>query len=655
MRSLYEQLKEWSDAYYLTGRQLVPDAVYDAALLKYNNARIIDPSLPEPPAGTSGATTMQKRKHGMPMISLGNTFSVSETTDHFSADDYPLVGELKIDGLSFSTAYEDGERKYTLTRYNYIDGEDVSIAANTIKSLPAQLQGDYPKFIEIRGEVVLYNDDFVAMNSKRSKLGLDQFENPRNAVAGAIRLQTAKEAQTRPMRVLAYTIGATSGYTYTTQWQLLHDLRTWGLPVDIEHSTLINSPQELADYITKYSDLRPSIPFPIDGLVFKVNGGERQIALGSTHRKPKWAVAYKFPPDVVSTKLMGVVNQVGRTGIVTPVAVLDPISVGGVTVSRATLHNYDEVTRLGIQIGHSVLVQRAGDVIPQILGPDPVGDHNKTLTTIRAPIVCPSCGKRLQSVPGEVQLRCTNGRCGAQIHRKLEHYTSRDAMNIVGFGPATILSFIRDGRLRTISDLYTLPDKEDKYGRIQDKPKWSEHSYLNMLKAIEVSKTTTVPRFIYALGIPGVGLSSAYDIANTFGTAEAFIAAARSGDIGKFTCISDIGVVTANNIIGYFSHPDTNAEVDAIIKYLTFVIPEEDIEPKPLVGKSFAFTGTLSIPRGVLQSKVVTAGGAVTNTVSKTTSYLVAGENPGDKLDKARRIGVKIISEAELMELIERG
>lgn len=660
---LRKQLADWSHRYYVLDDPSVPDAEYDRAFhrlkqIEHEHPELVTPDSPTQRVGEKPASGFAEVKHALPMLSLDNVFSDDEARD-FDRRVRERLGEAvagvsyncepKLDGIALSVLYEDGLLVRAATRGDGYTGEDITLNVRTIPSVPLHLRGGgWPRRLEVRGEVLLPRAGFEAVNRRQLEAGEKTFVNPRNAAAGSLRQLDPKITASRPLVLYAYGVGAVEGGELPARHHdILLRLRDWGFRVN-EHIAVADGIEQALAYFHRLEQLRPALPYEIDGIVYKVNDLALQEKLGFVSRAPRWATAHKFPAQEELTELLDVEFQVGRTGAITPVARLKPVFVGGVTVSNATLHNMDEVARMDIRIGDTVIVYRAGDVIPKVVGV--VVDRRPA--GARAPVLptqCPVCGSPVEKPEGEAIARCTGGlRCPAQRKEAIRHYASRLAMNIDKLGEKIIDQLVDSGRVKSLQDIYTLTMPE-----LADMERMGEKSAQNLVDAIERSKGTTLQRFLYALGIREVGEATALALARHFGRLENLLVA----DEARLQRVPDVGPVVAAAIAGFFREPH-NRDVVAALQAAGVHWPESDpVElpvALPLAGKTFVLTGTLSsMGRDEAKAKLQALGAKVSGSVSKKTAVVVAGEEAGSKLDAARELGVDVWDEARFLAFLE--
>ena len=642
----------------------IADAEYDLLRRRYDKLVADYPHYAVPEisgsVGAAPASGFKKISHAVPMLSLGNAFDDADVHDFLARmrrflnlpDDekIPVVAEPKLDGLSLSLRYENGTLVHAVTRGDGAVGEDVTANARTIADIPQILSGNPPPVLEVRGEVFMQRDDFASLNAAQAAVGQKTFANPRNAAAGSIRQLDASITAARPLRFVGYYWGDLSAPLADNLWDARRALQSFGFT--------LNAPVQLcgdeATMLAYYHDIlsrRADLPFDIDGVVYKVNDLALQNTLGFVARAPRWAIAHKFPAEQAVTRLRDITIQVGRTGALTPVAELEPINVGGVMVSRATLHNEDEIMRKDVRVGDMVWVQRAGDVIPQVLGVRDDGGHDA-----RAPFVfphtCPECGADAVRPDGEAVRRCTNGlACPAQALEHLVHFVSRGAADIAGLGERSLVEFFELGWVKTPADIFTLRQYEN---NLLAREGWKEKSAANLFAAIDAARSISLSRFIYALGIRQIGETTAKLLARHFSTWEKFYAAISAPDaIDEFTQMDGIGHSMAGDMVAFFREPHNER---ALAKLLQEVKVEEDkteTATTALSGKTIVFTGTLpTLSRDAAKAMAERAGAKVASSISSKTNYVVAGEAAGSKLKKAEELGVNVISEETFISII---
>lgn len=659
LEHLREKLREYEYHYHVLDNPLVPDAEYDRLMnelknLEWQHPELIRSDSPTQRVGAKPLDGFAQITHETPMLSLDNAFSDDDLTGFLrriedriaiNSNQIEFCCEPKLDGLAVSILYVDGVLTQAATRGDGTTGEDITANIRTIRNIPLKLKSSNPPHrLEVRGEVFMPQQGFEQLNEKALAKGEKTFANPRNAAAGSLRQLDPKITRQRPLMLNAYNIGVyeSDDELPTTHFDRLQWLKTLGIPVNAE-ITLATGSQALTAFYQKIQAKRSSLGYDIDGTVLKVNKIVLQEQLGFISKAPRWAIAYKFPAQEEMTILNDVEFQVGRTGAITPVAKLEPVFVAGVTVSNATLHNGDEIERLGIAIGDTVIIRRAGDVIPQIVGV--VAERRlDNAKKIAFPTACPVCNSAVVRVEGEAVARCTGGLfCGAQRKEALKHFVSRKAMDIDGVGEKLIEQLMERELIRTPADLFKLD-----HTTLMRLERMGEKSANNALQSIEKAKNTTLARFLFALGIRDVGESTAQNLANHFGTLDAI----RQADLDTLKQVQDVGEVVANRLFQFWQEPH-NIEVveDLIAQGVKWqdVVPQE-IADNPLKDKTVVLTGTLTqLTRDQAKALLQQLGCKVSGSVSSKTDYLIAGEKAGSKLAKAQELGVKILSEDELI------
>lgn len=661
IKELRDEIERHNYNYYVLDNPIISDAEYDRLMrelleLESRYPDLITPDSPSQKVGGAVKDEFKKFVHPEPMLSLSNVYSIDEFIEFHNRvakmlgdEDFEYVVEPKYDGLAVELIYENGVFTIGSTRGDGTTGEDVTENIRTIKSLPLNLRRskiadvEIPQQLIVRGEVIIFKEDFKRLNEKRLDEGESLFANPRNAAAGSLKQLDPKITASRPLKIFIYS-NVKSLPEICSQWDFLNYVRDIGLPV-AQYVKKVKGVEGVTGFYREMEVLRHSLRFDIDGVVVKVNHFEHQRALGSIARSPRWAVAFKFPPVQETTTVEDIIIHVGRTGALTPVAVLKPVKVGGVTVSRATLHNQDEVDRLDIRVGDTVLVQRAGDVIPEIVKVIFEKRHSDT-KRFRIPDRCPICNTLVVRDKDEAVLRCPNEFCPGRIVEKIKHFVSRRAMNIDGIGERLIERLVLDKKLiRDVSDLYRIT--EDDLKGIEG---FGDKSSKNIVTAIEKSKNVTLRRFIFALGIRHVGENTAYILAEHFRSIDALMNATED----ELKGIPQIGDETASAIFRFFQASENRGLIERL---LGCGIRFEDTSLSgsgPLSGLTFVVTGSLSgFTRDEVKDYIIRYGGRVLSSVSKKLDYLVAGEDAGSKLEKARQLGIKIISEEELKALVE--
>jgi DNA ligase (NAD+) len=658
---LRRQIRHYEERYYVHQDSPISDAEFDALLHELQNLERDHPDLvtidsPTQRVGGRAGEHFASVMHAEPMLSLDNAYS----DDELKAFDerlrrglanfegpVPYVAELKIDGLSVALQYRDGRLARAATRGDGTSGEDVTANVRTIKDIPHTLKGGPEGPIEIRGEIYLPRKEFERTNKEREEAGEPRFANPRNAASGAIRQIDPEQVKKRGLRAFLYQMVAATG-TPETHHELLESLNAWGLPVEPNWKAL-EGIDRVADYCREWGDKRSSatrvLPFDTDGVVIKLDIIALRVRLGTTSKFPRWAVAFKFPPEQAETTLQRIDINVGRTGAVTPFAVLEPVFIAGTTVSMATLHNANEVARKDVRDGDRVIVEKAGDIIPQVVrvvNPDRPDRADQW----QMPAQCPRCGSPLVRGDDEAVWRCENTSCPAKLQRGLEHFAARHAMNIEGLGESLIARLIADGLVASYADVYRLTQE-----RLEQVERMGRKSAANLIGEIERSRARDFWRLIFGLGIRHVGERGAQALAGAFGTMDSLLAASQE----QLQAVPDIGPVVAAAVHGYFAQP-SNQRLIAELKErgLKMDAPLTAAgKPGPLSGKTFVITGTLStMSREEANRAVQSLGGKVTGSVSKKTDHVVSGRDPGSKLAKAESLGISVLDEAAFRTLV---
>ncbi|HAU5562800.1 TPA: NAD-dependent DNA ligase LigA [Serratia fonticola] len=649
--------------YHILDSPVIPDIEYDklrTELRKLEDAHpeLITPDSPTQRVGASPLPSFEQVRHEVPMLSLDNTFDEAgflafnkRVQDRLkSSEDLTYCCELKLDGLAVSLLYEDGLLVRAATRGDGTTGENITANVRTIHAIPLRLHGDnIPARVEVRGEVFITETGFEKLNEEARRTGAKVFANPRNAAAGSLRQLDPRITAKRPLTFFCYGFGLLEGGDMpASHWQRLQQFKAWGLPVS-DRIRLAHTAEEVLEFYRQVEQDRPSLGFDIDGVVIKVDSQALQEQLGFVARAPRWAVAFKFPAQEQMTFVRDVEFQVGRTGAITPVARLEPVQVAGVVVSNATLHNADEIARLGLRIGDKVVIRRAGDVIPQVVNVVESERPDETREIV-FPSHCPVCGSDVERVEGEAVTRCTGGLiCGAQRKEALKHFVSRRAMDVDGMGDKIIDQLVEKEYVHTPADLFRLTA-----GKLTGLDRMGPKSAQNVVDALEKAKLTTLPRFLYALGIREVGEATAANLANHFGDLEKVM----NADLDALIAVQDVGKVVAAHVRN-FMEEESNREV---IRELTEevgvhwpqleVVNIEEID-SPFAGKTVVLTGSLSqMNRDDAKERLVALGAKVSGSVSKKTDLLIAGEAAGSKLAKAQELGIPVIDEAEMIRLL---
>jgi DNA ligase (NAD+) len=659
-RDLQRELARLEHAYYVLDQPLVPDAEYDRLYRELLDLEAQHPDWVTPDSlsqrvGGAPLKEFMEVKHSVPMLSLNNAFEESELIgfdrrcrEGLGLDHVEYACELKFDGLAISLRYENGVLVQAATRGDGASGEDVTSNIRTIRAIPLRLQGpNLPNVIEVRGEVFMHRADFEAMNKTAAKSGEKEFANPRNAAAGSLRQLDSKITAKRPLSFFAYGLGALepSQWLPSTHSELLNLYEALGLPVCRER-TVVSSLDGLMKFYAGIAAKREQLPYEIDGVVYKVNSFAEQQQLGYVSRAPRFAIAHKYPAQEEITTVLGIDVQVGRTGAITPVARLAPVLVGGVTVTNATLHNEDEVRRKDVRIGDTVVVRRAGDVIPEIVSV--VLDRRPSNTQVFVmPTHCPVCESHIERLSDEAVARCSGGLfCAAQRKQALLHFAQRRAMDIEGLGDKIVDQMVDLNLVRTPADLYRLG-----FAALVNMERMGEKSADNLLQSIAQSKKTTLARFIFGLGIRHVGESTAKDLAKHFGGIHALMDA----PMDELLMVNDVGPVVADSIVSFMSEPHNREVIEQLLVSGIEFQNEERITTVDLSGKTFVLTGTLpTLSRDQAKELLEAAGAKVAGSVSQKTSFVVAGSEAGSKLDKATELGIPILDEVALLKLLGR-
>lgn len=658
-QQLCQEIAHHNYRYYVLDLPEISDAEYDQLMRELLAIEAQHPELAtsDSPSQRVGAKPLDKFApvpHSLPMLSLENALNQHEWRDFdararrflASSEELEYVCELKLDGVAVELVYRQGRLDVGSTRGDGITGENITENLKTLPSVPLRLRTPCPALLEARGEVYMDLDAFRALNREREELGEATFANPRNAAAGSLRQLDPRITAQRPLKIVCYGVGLVEGVDNApaTQYALLHNLQDWGLRVNLAETCVRQGADEVWTYFENLLARRDEIPYEIDGLVVKVNNRSLQAELGEKSRSPRWAIALKFPPRQARTRVEDIVLQVGRTGAITPVAHLQPVQISGVTVARASLHNWDEIARLDVRIGDEVVVERAGDVIPdvvRVLTEHRTGEERP----LPPPSTCPACGAPVARLADEVVYRCQNLNCPAKLKESMRHFAARGAMDIEGLGERTIDQLLDRKLIGDVADLYVL----DKSKLLQCE-RMGDKSTDNLLDAIAVSRSRPLSQFIYALGIRHVGEHVSKLLARRFGSLEALGQASEE----ELLAIHEIGPQVAESVRAFFGDPHNLKTLERLRQY--GVAPEEQTGQKSetLKEKTFVFTGTLTrMTRKEAEELVEQHGGRAAGSVSRKTSYVVAGEEAGSKLDKARQLGIPILSEEAFWQMME--
>lgn len=663
VEDLREQIRHYDHLYYVLDSPEISDAEYDRLFRRLEDLEESYPALlsPDSPTQRVGGKPLEKfpeLAHALPMLSLSNVFDEGELLE-FDArvrrglglgGHVSYVVEPKLDGVALELIYEGGVLTAASTRGDGYTGEDVTSNVRTIKSIPLKLRAAGKlaalSLIDVRGEAFMNRSDFDELNRARDEEGLVPFANPRNASAGSLRQLDPRITARRPLKFFAYGVGRLEGVSPETHWDVLEGLSELGLPVCLENVSLCENIKDVIGHYQTLKERRESLPYEIDGAVVKVNSLADQSVLGLKTRSPRWAVAFKFEPIQATTRIKSIEIGVGRTGTLTPVAVMEPVRVGGVTVSRATLHNQDEIDRKDVREGDTVVIQRAGDVIPEVVRViadlRPEGSRPYTI-----PDRCPVCGSHAVRPAGQAAKRCINTSCPARLKETVRHFASRGAMDIDGLGTKLVEQLVDKALVGSPADLYSLTDDE-----LMKLERMGEKSVSNLLDAIERSKEVSADRFLFSLGIPLVGEHVARILMEEFGDIETLALKDRA----ELTEIHGVGPEVAQSVVDFFGEP---RNMDVVKRLLTAgVKPRPLSKPRgeretPFAGKTVVFTGTISMKRADAKKRVEDLGGHVAGSVSRKTNYVVAGESAGSKLDKAKELGITILTEKEFQEMAD--
>lgn len=666
---LRREISEHNYLYYVLDQPAISDAEYDLLMRELMDIEERHPSLvtPDSPTQRVGAAPQEAfgtHQHRQPMLSLANAFSEEELRAFDSrvkrmlklSDDENVqyVAELKIDGLAVSLTYENGIFTVGATRGDGYVGENITANLRTIPSIPLNINPannsgalpfHVPTTAEIRGEVFLLHEEFRRINGERAERGEPVFANPRNAAAGSVRQLNPRVTARRRLDIFCYGIGYVEDGGWLTHYEILTALKGWRFKIN-PNIRLCGNIDEVLGFCREWEGKRDSLGYDIDGVVVKVNSLEQQERLGYVARSPRWAVAFKYPAHQATTVILDILVSVGRTGALTPVAIMEPVGIGGVTVTRATLHNEGEIRRKDVRIGDNVVVQRAGDVIPEVV--EVIEEkRNGDEIEFQMPVRCPVCGGEVEKPEGGAVARCIDIACPAQLRENIRHFATREAMNIEGMGPSLVDRLVDANLVGDPGDLYYL-EKED----LEKIERIGEKSASNIIAAIERSKNTTLARLVYALGIRHVGERTAQILARHFGSLEKLVSATEE----ELSAVPDVGPVVAASIARFFRQPETKRVLDKLKKAGVRTEPvEASRESAQFVGRTFVFTGGLeSMTRDEAEEMVDRLGGKATSSVSNGTDFIIVGEKPGSKLAKARELGVTVITEHEFRKMVER-
>ena len=659
-KELRDTLNYHNHRYHVLDDPEITDAEYDRLMGELETLEQSHPDLmaADSPTQRVGAAPLEQFgevRHRVPMLSLGNAFAEQEVRDfdrrvreRLEVDDVVYVGETKLDGLAISVRYENGVLVQAATRGDGTRGEDVTQNVRTIRIIPLTLRNQQPRVLEVRGEIYMTTRAFEQLNQRQQARGEKLYANPRNAAAGGLRQLDSKKTAERALSMFAYGIGEIDGAALPdTHFAVLERLSEWGLPVSSETLRLAGIDQCFAFY-NDVGSRREQLGYEIDGVVYKVNSLADQGRLGQVSRAPRWALAHKFPAEEAITQVADINVQVGRTGALTPVARLEPVKVGGVVVTNATLHNQDEIERKDVRVGDTVIVRRAGDVIPEVVRV--VTDKRPTGTeAYRLPSTCPECGSDAMRAEGEAVVRCTGGLfCPAQQKQAIRHFASRRALDIEGLGDKLVDQLVEKKLIASAADLFALDLQT-----LSSLDRMADKSARNLLAALEASKDTTLARYLYALGIPDVGETTAQTLAGHFGNLDALVEC----DEESLQRVPDVGPVVASEIVNFFAQSHNLQVLAGLSAVLRVEVTEAPVRQEAILsGKTFVLTGTLdSMGRDEAKQRLQSLGAKVSGSVSKKTAFVVAGADAGSKLEKAENLGVTVIDETEFLAIIEVG
>ncbi len=661
IEKLRAEINHHNYRYYVLDSPEISDAEYDELMrelqkLEEEHPRFLTPDSPTQRVGAAPVEAFGVVEHPQPLLSLGNAFSQEELAAWYKRTSKPIAGEKfdftcehKIDGLAVALTYVDGRFTTGATRGDGLRGEDITQNLRTIRSIPLSVPRDAPARFEVRGEVFLPKAGFEKLNRERAEEGLPLFANPRNAAAGSVRQLDPRITAKRPLDIYIYMLGYAEGKaTPPTHWETMEYLKSLGFKIN-PNNELLASIDRVEKFYHTWVERRESLPYEADGIVVKVNQLDLQERLGSIGHEPRWAIAYKFPAIQGTTRLIDIGISVGRTGTLNPYAILEPVSVGGVTIKQAALHNEDDIRRKDIRIGDTVVVQRAGEVIPQVVGPV-VSKRSGREKVFKMPKRCPVCGAEAIKPEGEAMSRCTNAACPAQVQERLEHFVSRVGMDIRGIGESQSAMLLREGLVKNAADLYDLKDKREQLVNLE---RMAEKSVSNILNAIENSKRRPLSRVIFALGILHIGEEMAEILASHFGSMNRLANASRE----KLLSIPTVGPKIADSIVAFFRQEE-NQKIIQRLKDAGVKLEEKKAKPEelPLAGLEFVITGRLEASsRQEAEAKIKGLGGTTKDNVTRKTTYLVVGADPGGtKLSHAQELGIKQIKEEKLRRLLER-
>ncbi|HBZ38271.1 MAG TPA: DNA ligase [Balneola sp.] len=654
VKELKDLLREANKAYYNDAQPFMSDKEFDEKLKELealeNEFDIHDPNSPTKRVGGETSSTFDTVQHPVPLLSLDNTYNEEELNDfdkrvqkNLEHSNYEYLVELKFDGASLRLRYENGELVLGATRGDGQKGDDITRNVRTIRDIPLKLKGNYPEVVEVRGEAFMEREAFARLNQKREEEGLSTFANPRNSTAGSLKMQDPKAVSQRPIRFFAFDLLFDEEDISITQHKINELIKEYGLPAN-EFPKVCKSISEVHEVIKEWDELRHTLPYETDGVVIKINQTHLRDQLGSTSKFPRWAIAYKFEAEQVTTAINDITLQVGRLGTITPVAELEPVLLAGTTVKRASLHNEDEIHRKDIRIGDTVVVEKAGEIIPQVVSVvNP--DRKNRAPQYEFPKTCPACDAKLIKYEGEVAWRCINPECPPQVRIKIEHFAARDALDIEGLGESVVDQLVSEKLISNYGDLYDLT-----IDHIIPLERMAEKSAQNLINGIASSKNQPFEKVLYALGIRFVGKTVAKDLAEAFKNLDNL----RSADEEALLAVDSIGPRIAESVIDFFSNEVNNKIVDRLKEAgLQFEAKEKELASRVLEGKKIVMTGTLpTLSRNEAKELIEKHGGKTALSVSKNTDFVLAGESAGSKLTKAQDLGVEILDEDAFLNLI---
>jgi len=654
VEELRDLLHRANRAYYDEAKPFISDKEFDEALKELENLEqqfdLTTPDSPTQRVGGSLSGSFPTVQHPVAMLSLDNTYNEQELRDFdkrvqsgLGHNNYTYTAELKFDGASIRLRYEDGELVLGATRGDGQQGDDITQNIRTVRDIPLSLKGNPEGEIEVRGEAYMEKEAFVRMNEFREEQGLAVFANPRNSTAGSLKMQDPREVSRRPIRFFAFDLIWDKAGKEITHAKKMDLLKQFGLPVN-EHFHICDTIDAVLEVIQQWDKLRHTLPYETDGVVIKINEEHLRDELGFTSKSPRWAIAYKFPAEQSTTVLESITLQVGRLGTITPVAELKPVLLAGTTVKRASLHNEDEILRKDIRAGDTVMVEKAGEIIPQVVSVvNP--DRENRAEPFKMPKNCPACSSTLVKFEGEVAWRCVNPECGPQVRERIKHFASRDAMDIEGLGEAVVDQLVNEKLISNYADLYSLTKEE-----LIPLERMAKKSAANLVDAIKRSKSQTLDRILHALGIRFVGKTVARDLASAFYTMDAIMNATEE----ELAAVDSIGPKIAESVRAFFDHELNRAIIEKLRKSgLQFEMEKKEQASDKLAGKKFVLTGTLpSLTRQEATDLIEMNGGSTSGSVSKNTDYVLAGESAGSKLEKAEKLGITILNEEEFLGLL---